>query len=217
VVLGYQYEWLQYSSSDSLTQFASGPGYVDPNLRDYNSHFIYAGLDHNFTSQLSTSLRLGAQITDYENLHDYALYANQDDSQITPYADLSLNWVYNPGSFVKVGVRSTLNATDVAYLNSLYPVLNQQSTAAYGTWTHRLTPRLTGSLLGLFQASEYNGEGSPVDGETDYLGMIGVNLTYAINTFLSAIGGYNYDRLDSDIPGRSYTRNRVFFGFSAKY
>lgn len=216
VLIGYQYEWLDYTSSESLNQFSSpNPLYVNPNVRNYNSSFIYAGVDHNFTSELSTSLRLGAQITDYTKLQDY--YPNQDDGQITPYADFSVNWVYNPGSYVKVGVRSTLNSTDVAYVNSAYPVLNQQSTAAYGTWSHRLTPRLTGTLVGLFQASEYNGQGSPVDGETDYLGIVGVNLNYMINTFLSADAGYNYDRLDSDIPGRSYTRNRVYFGLSAKY
>lgn len=213
VLIGYQFEWLDYTSNDSLT---SSPGpYVNPNVRNYNSNFIYAGVDHNFTAELSVSIRLGAQITEYVNLHDY--YPNQDNSNVTPYADASLNWVYNPGSYIKVGVRSTLNATDVAYVNSLYPVLNQQSTAVYTTWNHRITPRLTSTVTGLYQASTYNGGGSNVDGETDHLGLVGVNFNYMINAFLSADAGYNYDRLDSDIPGRSYTRNRGYFGLSAKY
>ncbi len=216
VLLGYQYEWLDYTSDDSLNQFPQpSPLYVNPNVRDYKSSFIYAGVDHNFTSELSVSIRLGAQITDYNNLQTY--YPNQDDSQITPYADASFNWVYNPGSYVKVGVRSTLNATDVAYVNSLTPVLNQESTAGYVTWNHRITPRLTSTVTGLFQASSYNGGGAAVDGETDYLGLVGVNFNYMINAFLSANAGYNYDRLDSDIPGRSYTRNRGYVGLSAKY
>lgn len=217
VLIGYQYQWLNYTSDDSLTQFASGPLYVNPEIRDLTSSFIYGGVDHNFTSELSASLRLGAQITEYGNLHNIAAYSALDDSQVTPYADFSGNWVYNPGSYVKLGVRSTLNATDVAYVNSAYPVLSQQSTAAYTTWNHKLTSRLTSTVTALFQASEYYGENSPVDGETDYLGMVGVNFNYVINAFLSANTGWNYDRLDSDLPGRSYTRNRGYLGLSAKY
>jgi hypothetical protein len=29
--------------------------------------------------------------------------------------------------------------------------------------------------------------------------------------------GYNYDRLDSDLAFRSFTRNRVYFGVRATY
>jgi len=219
LLIGYQYQWLDYTSDDSLS--TTGP-FIDPNIRNYNSHFIYVGADHNFTSEISASVRLGAQITEYDNIQ--SLYPNVDDSEVTPYADLSLNWIYNPGSYIKGGVRSTLNATDVAYtgafspsLISIYPIMNQQSTAAYTTWNHKLTPRWTSTVTGLFQASEYNGEGNPIDGETDYLGLVGINLNYLINSFLSANIGYNWDRLDSDIPGRSYTRNRGYLGLSAKY
>ena len=219
VLIGYQYQWVDYTGDDSLV--SAGP-FIDPNIRNYTSNLIYVGVDHNFTSEISTSVRLGAQMTDYGNLQDAVVgglqpYANIDDNSITPYADASLSWVYNPGSYVKGGVRSTLNSTDVAYVSSIYPIMNQQSVAAYATWNHRLSPRWTTTVTGLYQASEYQGEDSPVDGDVDNLGLVGININYMINTFLSANAGYNWDRLDSDIPNRSYTRNRGYVGLSAKY
>jgi len=45
---------------------------------------------------------------------------------------------------------------------------------------------------------------------------LGVNCSYQVNTFISADAGYNYDRLDSEI-GRSFTRNRIYFGLRATY
>ena len=44
-----------------------------------------------------------------------------------------------------------------------------------------------------------------------------MNLTYEINRFLAAEAGYNYDRLDSDLSFRSFTRNRVYVGLRASY
>ena len=46
---------------------------------------------------------------------------------------------------------------------------------------------------------------------------MGVNVTYEINKFLAAEAGYNYDRLDSDVGFRSFTRNRVYVGLRASY
>ena len=47
--------------------------------------------------------------------------------------------------------------------------------------------------------------------------LAGLNLSYEINKFLSADAGYNIDRLDSDLDGRSFTRNRVYMGIRATY
>jgi hypothetical protein len=46
---------------------------------------------------------------------------------------------------------------------------------------------------------------------------VGLNLAYRINQFLSAEAGYNYDKVDSDLVGRSYSRNRVYVGVRATY
>jgi hypothetical protein len=122
--------------------------------------------------------------------------------------DARATWTYNPGSYLQLGVVHTLNATDVL-------ALNQESTAVWGLVNHRITPRLNGTLIGQFQHSSYN-EGA-YDGDSDLLYLLGVNFTYELNPFLDLEAGYNYDKLDSDISGRSYNRSRAYAGIRASY
>jgi hypothetical protein len=169
------------------------------------------GAEQNFTSQLVGMARIGAQFTDYPNA-----LPTQDDSVVSPYADANATWTYNPGSYLQLGIRHQRNQTDVALVTTgSTPVQDQESTGVYGVVNHRLAPNLTGSLLGQFQHSSFRG--GLVDRKVDLLGAIGVNFAYQVNTFVTAEAGYNYDRLDSDVTGRSFTRNRVYFGLRASY
>jgi hypothetical protein len=47
--------------------------------------------------------------------------------------------------------------------------------------------------------------------------LFGADLEYRFNEHFSTHAGYNYDRLDSDVGGRSFTRNRVYIGVTASY
>jgi hypothetical protein len=204
---GYQYEMVNYTSDDSLS--ATGP-YVSPEVRNRNSHFLYGGIKQTFTSKLEGTLKAGAQFSDYPDAE-----AGMEDNETTPYFDGVLTYRYNPGSNLDIGVRYQLNATDVAFQNSTTPTRDQESFSLYTAINHRLSPRLSTSLLALYQNSEFIG--GSVDGENDQFYVLGASFNYAINAFLSAELGYNFDRLDSDIPNRSYTRNRCYLGLVAKY
>ncbi len=208
-ILGYQYGVIEHRSKQSLNENLAA-GYTDPNVRDANSHYIFVGVDQSFTSQLNAQVRIGAQFTDYPNA-----LPGQSDSSVSPYVDASAVWTYNPGSYLQLGVKHQRNQTDVAFTLSSTPVQDQESTGVYGVLNHRITPKLTGSLLGQYQHSTF--KGGSIDGEVDQLGTLGVNFSYQVNTFVSAEAGYNYDRLDSDIPFRSFTRNRIYFGLRATY
>lgn len=210
-LLGYMYGAVGYRSDDSLDQNTDfGNPYVDPGIRDKTSHTIYVGVDQIFTSKLDASLRVGAQFTDYPDAEPGA-----DDSATSPYVDGSATWTYNPGSYLKLGLRVDRNATDIALQLNPQTTQDQLSTSVYAMVNHRITPRLTGSLLGHFQHSTFNG--GAADGDADNIFLAGVNLSYQINAFLSTEAGYNYDRLDSDLAGRSFTRNRVYIGVRATY
>ena len=211
-LLSYQFGVIDHSSKDSLDpNTAFGAPYVDPDTRDARSHFVTVGAEQNFTSQLVGMARIGAQFTDYPNA-----LPTQDDSVVSPYADANATWTYNPGSYLQLGIRHQRNQTDVALVTTgSTPVQDQESTGVYGVVNHRLAPNLTGSLLGQFQHSSFRG--GLVDRKVDLLGAIGVNFAYQVNTFVTAEAGYNYDRLDSDVTGRSFTRNRVYFGLRASY
>ena len=208
-LLGYQYGVVEHRSKDSLNQNVFA-GYTDPNIRDANSHYVFLGVDQTVNSQLNGQVRLGAQFTDYPNA-----LPGQGDSSVGPFVDASATWTYNPGSYLQLGLKHHRNQTDVAFTTSTAPAQDQESTAVYGVVNHRITPKLTGSLLGQYQHSTF--KGGAVDGEVDQLGTLGVNFSYQVNTFVSAEAGYNYDRLDSDIATRSFTRNRIYFGLRAMY
>ena len=127
-----------------------------------------------------------------------------------------MTWTYNPGSYMQLGVRHQRNQTDVVQgFAGTTPVQDQESTGVYGVVNHRIAPNFTGSLLGQVQRSSFRGGG--LDSKIDILGAIGVNFAYQVNAFVTAEAGYNFDRLDSDLVGRSFSRNRVYFGLRATY
>ncbi|MBM3834049.1 MAG: hypothetical protein FJ403_12415 [Verrucomicrobia bacterium] len=205
-ILGYQYGITEY---DSGRDHLLAPG-VPSEIRDSNSHYVFVGADHSFNPQLNGALRVGVQFTEYDNV-------NEDT--VGPYVDGSVTWTYNPASYLQLGVRHTRLATDVPGLillgGTVDPTLDQEATTLYGSVNHKITPKLTGSLLAQFQHGEFEGGG--VDGDSENFLLAGLNLSYEINKFLAAEAGYNFDRLDSDIPFRSYTRNRVYVGIRATY
>jgi len=46
---------------------------------------------------------------------------------------------------------------------------------------------------------------------------VDVGLTYTLNSYVALEGGYLWDRLDSDIPYRAFSRNRGYLGVRATY
>jgi hypothetical protein len=201
-LLGYQFRMVDYRGSDSLSPTAD----IDPEVRNSTGHRIYAGVEHVPARNLELGIRGGVEFTEYPDAEDAD--PTIDDSQTSPFVDARATWTYNPGSYLQFGVVHTLNATDVL-------ALNQESTAVWGTVNHRITPKLSGTLLGQFQHSSYN-EGD-FDGDTDLLYLFGANLNYQLNPNLAFEVGYNWDKLDSDLSGRSYTRNRAYAGIRASY
>jgi len=207
-VLGYQYGRVDYTSNNNLVDPAFG--YVDPESRNNESHYAYVGIDQTITPTLNASVRLGAQYTQYNT--------DKVDSTVSPYADANATWTYMKESYVQLGVRQSRSQTDLAFAVApvtAEPTVDAESTLVYGSVNHKILAQLTASLLGQYQYSRY--EGGFADGNVDNFFLIGLNLTYDINRFLAAEVGYNYDRLDSDLDVRSYTRNRVYVGIRATY
>ena len=222
-LLGYQYGIIDHTSKDSLLSFdpLKTLPQSDPKIRDNHSHYIFVGVDQTFANQILASVRVGAQITDYEN----ALAGSKKDTA-SPYADASLSYGYAKGGSVQVGVRHARNQTDVAYLSisDLTATLDQETTTMYAMLTHQITPKLSGTLVGQIQNSQFNGGQDSLGNkynQSDNLYLLGFSLNYAINQYWSTELGYNYDRLESDLNvgglGRGFSRNRVFIGLRASY
>jgi hypothetical protein len=66
-------------------------------------------------------------------------------------------------------------------------------------------------------SSQYDSRDAAVDGTSDLVGAVSVGLNYMISEHFSTDAGYSYTRLSSELDGRSYSRNRVYVGVSAKF
>jgi hypothetical protein len=201
LIVGYQFGIFDF---DAVT--AGRPN------RDYNSHYIYGGVDHQFLQNFSGSVTAGAQVTEYD----------LGGTDTTPYINGNLVYAYAPGSTATVGLRHTLNATDVL-LDALgnLAAANQESTAFYVRWTHAFSGKLKGSALAQFQSSDFNG--GSAEGQTENFWTLGASASYALTPHVALEAAYYYDHLDSDLDngllgqGRGYGRNRLFMGVRASF
>jgi hypothetical protein len=204
-VLGYQYGHTGYTSPEGIVFSSPGHAIAFSKQRNSDSHFFYVGADKDFTSELHGSIRAGGEYMDYYNVHT---------SKVSPYVDASMTWQYAQSSTAQVGIKHLHNATDVVGATAS-PVLDSESTAAYASVNHKLTGDLTGSLLGQFQRSTFNG--GSVNGQSEDFLILGLNLAYRITPYLSGEAGYNWNKLVSDISTRDYTRNQIYIGVRATY
>jgi len=197
---GYQFGMFNYTGNEAIV--AGGP---TGNSRDSESHYVYVGADYALTTQLNATAKAGVQYTTYDHL---------PGDEVAPYFDLVGSYTYLPGSYVQLGVRHTRNATDIVG-SSADIVKDQESTSVYASVNHRLTREITASLLAQYQYGVFSG--GSFDGLADNFLMIGLNVEYRFNPNFAVEAGYNFDRLDSDIADRSFTRNRIYVGASATY
>ncbi len=210
--LGYNFSLANYTGNEDI---APGNIFYPQNyrsdFRDSITHYAYLGLQHQFTANISGTIRAGGSYTD--DIND-PLPGN---TSLTPYVDLSLNYTYTPGSYVQLGFTHDINATQVASVNANNGeiTLNQETSVVYASINHKFTPSLIGTVIGRVQNSQY--DGGAVGGENDQTYGVGVNLHYQINQHFSTEIGYNYDNSVSGLTSYNYQRNRVYLGLSANY
>lgn len=214
VFVGYQLAWANYTGDEPIA-VANIPGRAEPFVyhssdRDQLTHYGYVGVEQQFTPNLSGTVRVGADYND--------VYGNPINSETGwyPYADLSISYTYLPGSYVQLGFTHDLSATDQVTPDSSGRITeNAEDSVVYLDVNHHFTPKLTGTVIGRVQYSNYNGGAANNLTTTDY--GLGINLSYQINTHVSVDAGYNYDDVVSDLSNYSYTRNRVYLGVTANY
>ena len=176
--------------------------------RDFRSHYVYAGAEHTFLPGLHGRLRVGARFTDYFN-------SPENQSGTTPYLLASLQYDYSKDSSFQFGLSHDLSATDAFSIQDGSIATAAATTVVFASFTHRILPKLSGSLLGQFQNNTF--QGGEFDGDTEQYYVLNASLTYQINRHVSTSLSYNYDLLDSSLPNRGFDRNRVFLGATIAY
>lgn len=227
-IFGYKFRDVSYTGNEEIgvaLTSAGVPHVIKSNERNFREHSLYVGAEQTFSPNLTGAVRAGGSYIDY-----YKQVVG-DDSSWGPYGLANLRYTYAPQSYIEAGLSQDFNATDVVGVRNASDTditatsftISQQSTVVYGTVNHQITAQLRASLIGQFQYSSFDGGfgntdpalKSNADSERYYL--LGLNLSYQFAPHLSAELGYNYDKLGSDIPGRSFDRNRVYIGVTGSY
>ncbi|HXG49657.1 MAG TPA: outer membrane beta-barrel protein [Methylomirabilota bacterium] len=172
--------------------------------RSYESHRLAAGLHQKLRERMDLEAYVGANITTYV----------ESDSTINPYVNISLSYEYQPDCRIILGLDHDVTPTDV--LGSAANVTqNQFTTVGSLTISHKLSPKLTGNLTTYLQHGVFNGGSS--DGDVDNFYVWNLTFNYRFHENLSAELGYAWNRLESDVPDRSYSQNRIYVGVRASY
>ncbi len=151
---------------------------------------------------------MGVQYTDN--------YNDSSPSTTTPYTISSLTYTYLPGSYLQLGITHSQNATDVVAPSKNGQITqSQDSTVVSASVNQQITAKLLGTIIGSFQYSTFNQGQFGNEADQDY--GLGLNLNYAFTEHFSGEVGYNFDDLQSNIPNRGYSRNRVYLGVTAAY
>jgi hypothetical protein len=202
-LVGYAFAETDYTADDFLGTDVDGD-LIYSDTRNVRAHYMYLGADHTFNPDLVGSLRAGARYSDYYN---------DDQTSWSPFVRGSARWKYGPQDFIDFGFSYDRSATDIAlYQDTL--TLDANTATVFGSINHYFTPALLGTVLGQFQNQTFNG--GTADGQSEQIYLAGVQLQYFFNPYFSGQVGYNFDRFDSDL-GRSFTRNRVYMGVTARY
>lgn len=211
LVAGYNYRQVNYTSDEAIA-LVSLADIRYAKMRDSRSHIFYGGFDQNFSKELILTVRAGVQMTDYYK----APAAEPNDGNTSPWGNLSLTYLYLPGSSVQAGFRYSRNQTDVVSPDAAGSITSDEESAVlFGVINHRFTPKLSGRLTAQWQNSKFYG-GSH-DGKTEDFLDLGGALTFRINQHFSTEVGYNFSQLTSDLGDRDYDRSRVYLGVTAAY
>lgn len=211
--VGYDFSWVNYTGNQQIStpQTINGKTYYYySDSRNTQTHYGYVGVQHKFSPSLSGTVRGGVSATDIYNDPVSPSWS------LAPYADLSATYTYLPGSYVQLGFTQNQSETSVYQPNSNGHLTQFQNTStAYLDVNHRFDAKLSGSLVSQYSYSTF------VDGaysaQPENALNAGVNLTYQLNSHLSANTGYNFYELFSNVAGQAYSRNVVYLGLTASY
>ncbi len=209
-LVGGNFGLVNYTASESVATAMPYSSYIYySNSRDNRSYIGYLGFQHAFLPNLSVDAEGGFQYS--ESYND-----PNSSPTLAPYAVLSAVYTYAPGCYAQLGFTQSENATDVIAPDAQGRITqDQESSTVYASINQKLTAKLLGTVIGRWQHSIFN-QGLYANQALDYYSL-GVNLSYSFTPHISAEAGYNFDDVDSQVPGQTYTRSRVYLGVSASY
>lgn len=167
--------------------------------KNKRTEFALVGLDYAIAKKLSLSGRIGNEWRS----------RSSEASASTPYAELSGKYDYARGSFLALGYAYTYEETSNVFLYN-----DTKVNRLFVNVQHALSALVTLSASVDYEPSVLQGRRGiqDIDETTTRTGLAA---TWTPTQHWSVSATYDYDRVDSDDPGRDQVRNRV--GLSAGY
>lgn len=210
-VIGYTYSQMDYTGDEAIAGIIGNPAsQVNSDYRNSRGHTFYVGAQRVFSPTLSGFANVGAQYFSYYN-------DPTGESQWSPYAQCGLTYAFQSTTTADFGFRYERAAANEAGSPGAQFVRDTETATLYGSLKHEIFAKFIGSLNGAVSDAKYNGGGVGIDNEHQLYYRVGADLAYDFTQNFSAHVGYNYDQVDSDLPGRDYERNRVYLGVVAGF
>lgn len=189
----------QYNVSDY-----TNPGTND--TRNSMSHSFYLTFAHTFGPRLSANINAGAELREF----------GDGTTQQSPNLSTSINYTLAPGSQASLGFQYAISTTEVGTFRS------SDTANLFGRVNYLVTRKLTAGVNGLYSINTFQ---NPLPGATfvgpvpkgEEVYSLGLSIGYQFTQWARGALNYNYDRLSSDIQGRSFFRNRVGLGLTLSY
>ena len=198
-IFGNEFRFLVWPTTTLVAEYRLGIIAYENSVRDSTSHFLLGGIDHSFSPRFSITTRAGVEIRSYNN------FANRTD----PYVEGTLTYALGPHMSLSWNNRYSIEEPDVVGSPG-------RTTFRSGlTGSYKVTARITGTLATYYEHDNNDGTisfffFSPPFTEDSL--TLSAGLRYAINHTWGAELGYDFTDVESDLPFRSYSRNRFYGG-----
>lgn len=175
----------------------------DMNNRDAETLYAGAGLEQTFSPQLLGSLRGGVEVRTYDD--------DAFDDNTQPYGELSMTFLPAPST------RLTAAASYSIYESDVERYMSQDRTYLSLSLAHDFTAKWSFYVSGAYTLSGYGADyalDEELEDSEEESFLVSARLSYRINRINWLEAGYQYVKLDSDVPNRvSYDRNRFDIGW----
>ena len=173
-------------------------------LRGYTSYTGFTGVQWQALPSISLSVQAGGSYTETVD----------SQTQITPYAALSLSWQLGKRSSLSFSYAHEVAPTDQAGANA--ETVDRLSAGL----NYDISTFLTANLQGIYTNEEIPGS-FVLNGQTvspnEQVYEVDAGLTYHYNSYLDFNGGVTVSGVESEITFNKYERNQLYLGIRGTY
>jgi hypothetical protein len=201
--LNYRYARTEYAQ-DTFVLVPPFILIVPAEDRSSDSHAVFGSWERRFNPQFSTRFTAGGELRQFGDGTD----------STAPSASIDVSYNYGPQSSVTGGFTYQISTTELSQFRAT------DSALIFGQVSHRFTAKFRATMYLSYRLTTFRDPSvtlaPPVPEAEDAISSA-LTLQYVITPWCTLDGTYNFDRVDSDFTGRTFTRNRGTMGVRLTY